>query len=369
MNNFTERTPAIQHPLAGSSFINLLNLLFKNQPTEPLYVQKAFKIALLSLSNLPLCIIERLVFGKRIDKTEIVKPPIFIIGHWRSGTTYLHRVMVQDDNFGYVSSSQAYLPQSFLVASKWGKNKLHKIWPQTRDMDNMNYSPDVPEEEEHALTSILSLAFYHCMYFPQNMQQIFKQSVLMKSISQKDLAVWQKVYMQIIKKATFASGNKQLILKNPANTGRIKQILEIFPNAKFVYIYRNPYDVFASMQNFYNKVLPKCSLQKIDRQKVTENIFNFYRQLIQKYYIDKDNIPAKNLIEIKYEDLEKNELSNIEKIYNKFNLSNFEVASDNMRKYINLQANYKKNNYVLNEQIKREIAHRWDFAIERWQSS
>ena len=369
MNNFTERTPAIQHPLAGSSFFNLLNLLFENKPTEPVYIKKAFKIALLSLSNLPLCIIERLVFGKRIDKTEIVKPPIFIIGHWRSGTTYLHRLMIQDCNFGYVSSLQAYLPQSFLLISRFGKDKLYKAWPQAREMDNMNYSPDVPEEEEHALSNILSLAFYHCIHFPQNMQHLFEQSVLMKSITQKDLAVWQKVYIQILKKATLVSDNKQLILKNPANTGRIKQILEIFPNAKFVYIYRNPYDVFASTQNFYNKALSKYSLQKIDREKLKENILDFYIQLIEKYHLDKKHIPEENLIEIKYEDFEKNELSIMEKIYKKFNLSNFEIASHNMQKYIDSQTNYQKNNYVLNEQTKQEIALRWDFAIERWQAS
>ena len=369
MTNLADQTPAIRHPLAGSSFTNLLPILSNNQLTEPFYINKALKIALVSLSNLPFCILEQLVFGRQTDKTEIVETPIFIIGHWRSGTTYLHRVMVQDDNFGYVSSSQAYLPQSFLVASKFGKNRLDKIWPQTRDMDNMNYSPDVPEEEEHALSSILSLAFYHCMYFPQNMQRLFEQSVLMKSITQKDLAVWQKVYMQIIKKATFASGNKQLILKNPANTGRIKQILEIFPNAKFVYIYRNPYDVFASTQNFYNKALSKYSLQKIDREKLKENILDFYIQLIEKYHLDKKHIPEENLIEIKYEDFEKNELSIMEKIYKKFNLSNFEIASHNMQKYIDSQTNYQKNNYVLNEQTKQEIALRWDFAIERWQAS
>lgn len=365
MSNLPPKNIAMQHPLSGSSFVNLMRLLLDNPIAEPSYRQKAFQIALLSLSGQPLSFVERLIFGNRIEQTEIVKPPIFILGHWRSGTTYLHRLMIQDRNCGYVSSLQVFLPQSFLLAAKFGKAKLYRAWPKTRDMDNVSYSPDVPEEEEYALGNILPLSFYHCWYFPQNMRQIFDRSVLME-LSPTELERWKKTFIQILKKATFVSGNKQLIVKNPANTARIKLLLSLFPNAKFIHIYRNPYDVFASTQNFYDKLLPKYSLQKIDRSKVTKSIFYMYRQTMEKYNAEKGSIPPNNLIEFRYEDFEKNELSYLKHFYEKFELPNFELASVNMQKYIDSQINYKKNDYALSEEIKQKIAHHWDFAIEQW---
>ena len=45
--------------------------------------------------------LQRLIYGRRIAATEIKEPPIFIIGHWRSGTTYLHELMVCDERFAY----------------------------------------------------------------------------------------------------------------------------------------------------------------------------------------------------------------------------------------------------------------------------
>ena len=368
MNNSNPKNNAIQHPLSGSSFVNLVKLFLSNQITEPRYIKKALQIILLSLSNLPLSIIERLVFGTQIDQTEIVEAPIFIIGHWRSGTTYLHRLMIQDYNFGYVSSLQTFLPQNFLLAGRLGKEKLDKIWPKTRDMDKVSYSPDVPEEEEYALGNILPLSFYHCWFFPKNMKQLFFNSVLMEKTTDSSLKQWKKTYIQIIKKATFACKNKRLVIKNPANTARIKLLLDMFPQAKFIYISRNPYDVFASTKNFFEKLMPKYALQKFNKELIEENVFTFYKQLVEKFTAEKKIIPQKNLIEIKYEDLEGNELLYLKYIYNKFNLPGFDLAQVNMQKYVDSLSNYQKNNYKLDEQKRQEISHRWSFAIKEWQN-
>src|SRR5271165_4013636 len=44
------------------------------------------------------------ILGRRIRKTQITQPPIFILGHWRTGTTLLHELLVLDPRFGYPST-------------------------------------------------------------------------------------------------------------------------------------------------------------------------------------------------------------------------------------------------------------------------
>ena len=64
-----------------------------------------------------------------------------------------------------------------------------------------------------------------------------------------------------LKKITMYHHGKQLVLKNQDNTGKIPQLLEMFPNAKFVYCYRNPYDLYMSMKKFMTKVIPLYCVQ------------------------------------------------------------------------------------------------------------
>jgi len=56
--------------------------------------------------------------------------------------------------------------------------------------------------------------------------------------------------MYFIRKVQLFRGTeKRLLLKSPVHTARIKLLLKLFPDAQFVYIHRNPYDVFRSAVN------------------------------------------------------------------------------------------------------------------------
>jgi omega-hydroxy-beta-dihydromenaquinone-9 sulfotransferase len=52
----------------------------------------------LSVVNSFLGMWQRIVFGRRVAHTAIADAPIFIVGHWRTGTTMLHEMLVLDDH-------------------------------------------------------------------------------------------------------------------------------------------------------------------------------------------------------------------------------------------------------------------------------
>ena len=55
--------------------------------------------ALISLSGLlvePLAWMQSLLFTQRLQRVQLPDDPIVVIGHWRSGTTYLHQLMACD---------------------------------------------------------------------------------------------------------------------------------------------------------------------------------------------------------------------------------------------------------------------------------
>ncbi|MEO1132054.1 MAG: sulfotransferase, partial [Cyanobacteria bacterium J06639_1] len=236
----------LRQPLAYGSFANLIELLRSSGGFELKYLPKAAYVLGSCLLNTPTRWLERARYGAQVERTEILHPPIFIIGHWRSGTTYIHRLMTQDDNLGFVWSLQSFSPDTFLsvTSMKALTPLLAQIFPSKRAMDNVAYAFDVPEEEEYALGNLTPLSFYHGWFFPKYLGEHFDRAILFAGVSDKLKETWKRAYVSILKKTTLHSGGKRLAIKNPANTSRISELLELFPDAKFIHIYRNPYDVY-----------------------------------------------------------------------------------------------------------------------------
>src|SRR5688572_25374120 len=67
----------------------------------------------------PLRWIELAGNNRKIDQHTMAKDPIFILGFYRSGTSYLHHFLTQDDRFGYHSIFQMVFPEIMLTAEKW----------------------------------------------------------------------------------------------------------------------------------------------------------------------------------------------------------------------------------------------------------
>lgn len=357
-----------QQPLAFGSFTNLMWLLLKNGGVDLKYIPRASFVTLASFLSSPLRLYERARLGQLIDRQRIEVAPVFIIGHWRSGTTYLHNLMSLDANFAYVSTLQAWAPELCFSSKGLVTPILERMTPKTRPMDNVKLSLDYPQEEEFSLANISPCSFYHGWYFPQYMKEYFDKFVIFKNISPAIFETWKQAYMKIMKIANLNAENRRLLIKNPTNTGRVKILLDLFPDAKFIHIYRNPYMVYFSTKSLYNKLLPVITLQDFNEEEVDENILFFYKEMMSKFFSEKDLIPPNNLVEVKYEDLEIKPIQELERIYNQLNLTGFDQLKETFNNYVASQRNYKRNTYKLQDSaVMQNIYHHWKFTIEKWQ--
>ncbi|MEL6778375.1 MAG: sulfotransferase, partial [Cyanobacteria bacterium J06597_16] len=191
--------------------------------------------------------------------------PIFIVGHWRSGTTFLYNVLSRAPQFTYVSPLATGLPWNFLTLGSWLQPLLNKALPKSRFIDRVPVSPDSPQEDEIALASMQSLSFYHGLYFPKHFTSHFNAGIFLEGCSRREIRHWEKTVAHFYKKLQLQHPNRQLLIKNPVYTARIAQLRRLWPNAKFIHIYRNPYTVFQSTENFYHKLFPEMALQPFDQ--------------------------------------------------------------------------------------------------------
>ncbi len=361
-------TMTYEHPLAGSSFINLIKLLILNGGIDREHLSRALFIAKVSFLTIPLRVFERVKFSRKIAKLQIDLPPIFIIGHHRSGTTYLHDLMSRDSNFCFLEHWQAMGgSEIFLgspeVAKSWGDSN----YPRKRISDGVIMFTDSPEEEEFALANSSVFSFYAWHYFPKSTKKLFQKFGLFEGQSEQIKTKWKKAYTRILKRISLSGNGKRIMIKNPVNTARVKILLEIFPDAKFIHLYRNPYTIYASTRQLYKKLLPIFMLQNINEVELEENIIYIYQKMMQNYLVDKNYIPEENLIEIRYEDFVGNEILYLNRIYSQFNLPGFEEAESEFKRYIASQTKYQTNKYILDEKTITKITEQWKFTIEKWQ--
>ena len=352
-------------PLAGTSFVNWIKLLVENKfAIDWRFIPRALYVTLMIFGIAPFRLYEKVKFEKKIQNIKIV-PPLFIVGHFRSGTTFLHYLMGQDKKLAYVSTLETMAPWVFLGSEEMFKEIVEKRLPEKRPMDDLEMQAGLPYEEEYAIANFCPYSFYHGWYFPKKIEYYFRKYVLFDGVNKEIIDEWKEKYIYLLKKITYKHDGKRILLKSPVNTGRIKLLLETFPDAKFIHIYRNPYKVYFSTWRLYESILPIFSFQHIEKEKLDKFIIEFYREVYKRYFREKDLIPEGNLVEISYEEFVKEPINKLEKIYKDLGLKGFKEARLAFEKFAGKYKNYKPHTYKIGNEIKEKIYKEWKFVFDK----
>lgn len=326
------------------------------------------KILLFVLLSAPFRLLQRILISRKANRVDLKeKAPVFVIGHWRSGTTHLHYLLALDKSFSYLSAFQAFFFNVAFVSKKLMKPLLHKMMPSTRPQDNVKINSNSPTEEEHPLTNLTEKAGMQSFFFPQNQDYFLKYNVF-KNVTDKEVNSWKKTYHKMLQKiALFEGTDKRLLLKNPHNTGRIKVLLEMYPNAKFVFIHRDPYAVYSSTRILYDKVIKSQFLQEVSDEEIVDAILLFYKETLERYLEFRELIPVNQLIEISFNELDETPLESMQNIYESLELGDFNKVKPQLEEYLTSVSGFKKNKKrTIPPSILKRINTEWKFAFETW---
>lgn len=357
---------AVGHPLVLNSSRHWWRLVRSSGGIDRRYRSRAWQITMLSPLTAPFRLAEQAYYWRNVRAVEMPHDPIFVIGHWRTGTTYLHNLLAQDPALGVVPTFQTLAPDSFLIGNATLKPLIAFIMPRKRHTDNVPLAADSPQEEEFALCNLCPYSLYAGWYFPRRMPELFRKYVLFRDVPAKEVDDWKRVYIKLLKKACYNAQGRRLVLKNPANTGRVPILLEMFPNAKFVHIYRDPYVVYKSTQLLHKSTLDMIALQDIGDAEIRDNVLMFFKEMVGGYFTDKDRIPPGNLVDVRYEDLEQQPLQEMERIYKTLGLPGFAETRSRAAAYLEKLGTYKKNKFTLSRQDIDRVNTHWRFALDAW---
>jgi hypothetical protein len=305
-------------------------------------------------------------YNKLLAGKDIEHDPVFILGHWRSGTTFVHNVLAADKHFGYTTTYQTVFPHLIMFGQSFFKKNMSWLMPDHRPTDNMELAVDLPQEEEFALSNMMPYSYYDFWFFPKYMQEYCDKYLTFDKITPEELKVFKETFLKLVKISLWNTGGTQYLSKNPPHTGRVKALLEMFPNAKFIYLKRNPYTVFESTRSFYDNTIIPLKLEDFTPEQMESEILLSYTKLYNAYERDKVYIPEGNLMEVKFEDFEASPMDMTRSIYENLNIPGFDKAEADISAYIGTKKGYKKNKYNYDPRTIQLVNDHWGFALDAW---
>ncbi|MDZ7269874.1 MAG: sulfotransferase [candidate division KSB1 bacterium] len=352
--------------LIGITREDWLRLLRENNfAIAPQYWNRALAVTMMSLANTRDQRREEQEYGAEVKRAEI-KPPLFILGHWRSGTTLLHELLALDEQFAYANLFQVSHPHTFLCREAIIEKALAQADTEQRPMDAMRVGFRSPGEDESALAVASLRSPMLAWSFPRN-EAYYDRFLTFREASDDDLARWKAAFMKFLMKLSWRYGSRPLVLKSPPHTARLKLLLEMFPEARFVHIHRDPFVVFQSTRALYDKAAAASHLQRPDPTRIDAGILRRYAAMYEAFFEERDLIPAGRFCEIAFAELERDPLGQVQQIYAQLRLPGFDAVAPKMQAYVQARRDYRKNKHVpLAEPLRQRIVEAWWRSFATW---
>jgi hypothetical protein len=171
---------------------------------------------------------------------HVPNPPLlFIMGLHRSGTTLLYQMLQASGQFNVLTGRHVvayeryrYLPEPGSPDDETVDHIYQELADKTRVMDKVPAHPDTPEEYGF----------------------ILNQFATPPHLCRRNVSLFLRVCHDL--QRSFGN-DRPVLLKNPWDFGRGHLIAEWLPQARFVYIHRNPIETLSSQYRFTYHVMTK----------------------------------------------------------------------------------------------------------------
>jgi hypothetical protein len=321
---------------------------------SPLCVPRAAWITAMSLWNAAAARTAERRLGPAIEATRVTAP-VFVLGHFRSGTTHLHELLATDPRFASPNRFQTFNPRTFLVTERW-----------LAPLVELFMLPRRVQEDEVAYLVLAQLSPYMDWCFPRSCAGGYGRYLTFRDADPAEVAAWSAALTYFLKALTFETG-RPLILKSPPHTARVRLILTAFPDARFVHIRRDPYAVFVSTLGLLKSVRPVFGLQRAGKQGDVDTVLRTYVEMYDSYLADRELVPPGQLVEVAYEDLELDPIGQLRAIYGGLSLGDFEPVRPAFEDYLRSLSGYRKGSYSpLDDATRARVAEAWSRTFDAW---
>lgn len=358
------RAHRVFHPLSGADLATLCTVLIRSGgvPLGRLHVPL---LALASaLTRLPFTLLE--AAGSRLFlRSRDLPAPIFVVGYWRSGTTHLSNVLSRHDGFGILPPICVGLPHEALGLGRLVRPFIEQFYPRTRLIDDVPLGSELPQEDELAIANMSAWSFYHGIYFPDRATDWIGRGLFFDGAGHDDIEQWKRLLHRYVAKMTVHQGRRPLLIRNPVHGARIGLLRSIWPDAKFIHVHRNPFDVHASAVRMFATLFRELAIQDhaID---ANDLVLATYPRLMTALLEEAESLEEGSFCSVRFEDFERAPLDELQRIFATLHLDGYETAKPRFASYLDSVRAYRKAPRRFDSGQIAQVQARWQPFIDRW---
>lgn len=296
----------------------LYKMAYRNGGVSPARIPLLLIYTLRYIIFEPLRLAEIIIYHRKIKAHQIDQPPVFILGHWRSGTSFLQGLVCRDNRMASNTIFGSLFPECLYLTEAWLKPVLNFICRTFKIQYSIQRVPmdlGLPAETDMTLCSLCSEESYTWgQLFPKRFDDWIDKTVL------RNNETWIRDYDYFIRKLSLKHRGKRIVVKSPGDTGRVDMLLRQYPKALFIYIQRDAEAVFSSNVYFWRVLQREVSLQQIPEDRINEMIRANYERIVSRYMEQKHLIPTNQIAEIQFDELVKDPEGQLKIAYQKLGL-------------------------------------------------
>lgn len=318
----------------------------------------------MTAGNSVLGLLQAALFSRKLAATAIHPQPIFILGHWRTGTTHLHNLLSLDERFAFPTTFECGAPHHCLLTDRLYPKLFGWLLPSRRIMDDVQLGFDHPQEDEWALVALGAPSPYWGLGFPQD--SVGRRFLSLVDVGGGARKSWKGIFQDFLRLVSFRHASKPLILKSPAHTARLSMIAEMFPEGRFLHIVREPCTVFASTVRLWRELRAVNALAPWNDDELEREVLETLPELYKTFDAVRATLRPGRFHQVRYEDLVRDPIATLDGCYRELELGEFAVARPQVERYLAGLGNYRTNEYSVSPEGQAAIRASWGPLFREW---
>jgi hypothetical protein len=302
-------------------------------------------------------------FRRRFRERPTPPPPLFIVGHWRSGTTLLHELAMLDERFCCPNTYECFAPGHFLLTEDTLTRALSWMIPSKRPMDDVAAGWDRPQEDEFALMNMGAPSCYRRIAFPATSPER-PEALDLTRLPPADLERWKGALRRFLGMLAVRDPRRP-VLKSPPHTARVGVLAEMFPESRFLHVVRDPFVVIPSTLRLWRSLHDVQALQ-VDRGEALERyVFAAFEEMHEAFERDRASVAPDRLFEVRYERLVADPVATMREVYDRLDLGGFDGVRPALERQAESMRRYRTNTYRHDPRLVAEISARCRGFLDR----
>jgi hypothetical protein len=354
---------AFKHPLCGATLPALAGVWRRAERVPAEAWPWLAYYALLAVLRAPVTAAERALLAVRRPE---VPTPLFILGHWRSGTTHLVNLLAATGRFAVPTPVDVGLPAERLLIGRPLEPLLARLVPEGRWIDAVGVDRLAPQEDEVALANLGAPSFFEPYYLPHGFRRRWHEVVFLDEAGTRR---WLDRAAGYYARLALEHPGKPLLIKNPVYTARLAALSERFPEARFVHCVRDPFEVYGSSLRFHAKLGEALGLTRARPNEVEATVLETYARMMRCFERDRAALAPDRVVDVRYEKLRDRPLATLEDLYGALGLDGFAAERPAFERHLDRVAGYRAERYAVDADTRARIERAWSPWLARWRAS